>query len=1820
MIFRGQNYLSNAIRRVGSDVAGLSRLQQLQMTKGQAQLAAERIRTAKLAAQREVDSLKAGGKARLALERTMANNATSIQRSELRRRDAIQNAWNARRATQDMVPYRQSVTRRAAIEQAWQARNKVIQTQGYLAMQESELARLRAAKKSTAAIREGIAASQQRLSTDQEAYNQARRNMSEVERGYAAQEAAANRAYTRRRARVGIETGQLGAQKLGQQQLLAQEADMERRVKAGEQSVLNYTRAWEMANIRVAQADAMLRAQRFIGIQNAARQVEHLSRFMQMLGVISAATFGFMAKSAADFNTQATVAATQSTTIGHNTVAQVQANAAKIGDAIQKMLLAGRTIAKPEELQRSIYDIFSGVTLKGGQQAQLRQGVNLLKEFNRVVTANAGLVDLNEVTQAGITIMNDFGVSAGNVRDKLNYMQASVRFGRMTMREFLSTFNQAAPAAKAAGYSFESMADAITFLSRKFPSIRMAATGYARLVEVFSRGRTAFKEHGIAVTDATGRLLPLEQIVQNLTKVYPGLTKGTQDWATVLKEITGTQATIQARRVGVFFAQDQRGYHNLSKQVRGDNNELTKSLEAVQKSTGVTWAEFVNQLRAVILEVGAGAIPAFQKFGKYIADAIKWFSNLSPHTKRLIGYIGGLVSVLVLLGSTLTAVVGGIIAMGAGVAIWRTLNRSMKPVLRDTEFLAVAQDRVTKSSLRMRMAGEAGFIAPGASLALGLTAAIPLIIAYHSQLTSLLRDMGGWRQLVILFSAAILAIKMGPLIQGFMGMSIAARGLMGAAGLLGLVAVMTNFAGSAELARKGLDAWFSGWAGWVGGLAVATTAVYKLRAAIIELEVISKVQMAFTALKATVASMAASFTLARNASIAVGETRAVAAGTGAMVAARTAATGLGVGVAGLGAAIGSLVPALAVGGALIGGLYLWKRHLDAVHDAQKRVAEQEAFIERVVSGSKLLDIFGRAGGRTEDQTRAQIAYNQAFSDLQGILRNVNASQLRALLLTGADLTKYLRPDAKIDDLRTQILNLADAERALHRANVQLNASLRAGTGLSQLTNQNQRVAGLRNTLRSLQQIYKNLPRIAFGSESTMPINKLPGMNLSDQQKTLLRNLGIDNANELKSAVNRYIKLVDVALAQLDTTNQRFHNKVTGYVRSLMQLRMLPTASSRVINGLANWIQRLGHLPTVKEIRVALNAMLFLQNPANIPVQFAQKARQIIALITSGQAKRLTKKQIDFLLKFVFRVDPKSDKGAQLQAIIQGWMKAAVDSIPPDLAKALGPGSVLGQWQDYLTNQAKQTSDAAKKAAKATPPPRTTHTPTITQAAKDQRELAQIQRQTAELGRLYQKASHSKQGADWLAFNRKLETYEKQHKGAMLDVFQQLLNDQESAEKKSQRKRLDAAKKAARERLKAEKDAQKEITQAAQTLQQQYQSMYQQNQQSFGTIFQGPFVTGAHFQERMQWGHKLTGQDLLQDLKAQVFQFRQWRNLLRRLRRSGIPFALYQQIVAAGPGSINEVRALLSLSPAELRQYYQVFDRGQKMIQQATQADMKIQLRQYRHYGRQIALAIIQGLRDEQTPMLNYFKNLIKEMFPGLAAKAGGRASTTTRGTAGRSRTDAAGRVPRTPPRTPRTRINPTPDRRLQGATTRAASTVRVVQNNRTVQNTVTQTRTIKQNNVREIIRTINRAEREIIRTFLRVERERHTIHQNTRTVERTTTMNRVRNVERNLMRNVARHTERTYMVNTVRTVTRHERILAHMPLPLPVRIVGGYNPVNVNSTVPHTVRSLIHTVQSNTADRSPSSEEHFHVHLETKPVDQSTAMNKARLFYRTFYR
>ena len=323
--------------------------------------------------------------------------------------------------------------------------------------------------------------------------------------------------------------------------------------------------------------------------------------------------------------------------------------------------------ASSKEMADSFYQIFSGTNIQN-----VKQAADYVKLFNEA--AVGGGATLDEMTQAGISIRNVFGIGMHgefkNMTEALNVFFSAVRYGRMTASQFSQALGYIAPVAKDVHLSFKNVAEDMAFFTRQTGGkmTRQDAQGLTRLIQLLSRQDvvSGLAQKGIPVFDKlTGRMRPVVEIMK---QIHDQLKLTPQETVNFFKNISaagsgkqGITGTVQAIRIFSQAQAQSKAYQDVVRSVRGDTDEFAKSYRQMAKTPGVKWAVLTNQIRVLALTIRCEAIPAFIRLGAPILKILKWFNSLSEGTKHQIATWGVFGSAALILGGTII-ILGGAIA------------------------------------------------------------------------------------------------------------------------------------------------------------------------------------------------------------------------------------------------------------------------------------------------------------------------------------------------------------------------------------------------------------------------------------------------------------------------------------------------------------------------------------------------------------------------------------------------------------------------------------------------------------------------------------------------------------------------------------------------------------------------------------------------------------------------------------------------------------------------------------------------------------------------------------------------------------------------------------------------------------------------------------------------------------------------------------------------------------------------------------------------------------------------------------------------------
>lgn len=344
-----------------------------------------------------------------------------------------------------------------------------------------------------------------------------------------------------------------------------------------------------------------------------------VGRGLQLRGLIAGAGLAAAAQQAATFSSAVTKAATQAA--DSETVQKVGQNTVKLQEQILDLM--SQFPGSAQQQADAAYDIFSAMNVP------LQKGVGLLKLFNMV--AVAGATDIETATNAMITVFNTFG---GTFEQNMKAVETSfgiIHYGRLEFDQFEKMLASVVPAAKGAGMSLEDVAGAMAFLTTRMGA-GFATTGLSRMLEVIARPdfRKGAKKLGLEFEDMNRQLKPFPELIKELARLPMAKAKGTiGQLIPVVTSIgrgggRGVESNVMARRALVALVSDEKQYQQIQKLTLAATGEFEKRYVAMIGSAGVKWEKFKATLQAVVITVGAAALPWLEKLGHVVSRGIDW--------------------------------------------------------------------------------------------------------------------------------------------------------------------------------------------------------------------------------------------------------------------------------------------------------------------------------------------------------------------------------------------------------------------------------------------------------------------------------------------------------------------------------------------------------------------------------------------------------------------------------------------------------------------------------------------------------------------------------------------------------------------------------------------------------------------------------------------------------------------------------------------------------------------------------------------------------------------------------------------------------------------------------------------------------------------------------------------------------------------------------------------------------------------------------------------------------------------------------------------
>ncbi|MCQ2317971.1 MAG: phage tail tape measure protein [Bacteroidales bacterium] len=322
----------------------------------------------------------------------------------------------------------------------------------------------------------------------------------------------------------------------------------------------------------------------------------------------------------------------------------------KLSELSDNLLDIGRRNVAPLQ---EVPDAFNKI-ISAGLNAE--QSLKALEPTLRA--SKAGFVDVATVARAGVNVMNSSGRDINTVYDVLF---ATLNKGAAEMGDIASYLPKVVPVAKNAGFALEETAGAFAFLTAQGQKAEAATTllegAFRALADPAKVSK--FKELGISLYDSKGKMLPLVNIIEQLSNRLNGLNDSAK--AQALASLGLDQMASSAFAV---MTQDTEKLKGIIDATTNSQGALNRAYQDSLTSTD-GWKIALNNVHYIMIRIGQAFLPIIRKVGEWAAAFTSW---LIPAISKVKGFISEWYPVIIGIAGAWAVVHGQLIATTVATA------------------------------------------------------------------------------------------------------------------------------------------------------------------------------------------------------------------------------------------------------------------------------------------------------------------------------------------------------------------------------------------------------------------------------------------------------------------------------------------------------------------------------------------------------------------------------------------------------------------------------------------------------------------------------------------------------------------------------------------------------------------------------------------------------------------------------------------------------------------------------------------------------------------------------------------------------------------------------------------------------------------------------------------------------------------------------------------------------------------------------------------------------------------------------------------------
>jgi len=280
--------------------------------------------------------------------------------------------------------------------------------------------------------------------------------------------------------------------------------------------------------------------------------------------------------------------------------------------------LSKLTIKLGQDTQYSsqqVADAMTKLASSGFSAVQIMQGLPGVLSL-----AASGQLELASAAEIAAAIMGGFGLQASEIGRVADILAKSASSSATTVEELGFAFKYVGPVAKAAGLTLNETAAALQVLANAGIRGEKAGTAIRNMIsDLLNPSKEAaelMQRLGVHVTDVSGKMLPLADIIDQFKKAQIGVADAFTIWGQ------------RASDVLPLLAAGGDKIRNLTKELQNAEGAAKQMSDTMRRGLGGAQEEFFGSLETLGIAIGKVLAPALEQLYRTGIQVLNWVTDM----------------------------------------------------------------------------------------------------------------------------------------------------------------------------------------------------------------------------------------------------------------------------------------------------------------------------------------------------------------------------------------------------------------------------------------------------------------------------------------------------------------------------------------------------------------------------------------------------------------------------------------------------------------------------------------------------------------------------------------------------------------------------------------------------------------------------------------------------------------------------------------------------------------------------------------------------------------------------------------------------------------------------------------------------------------------------------------------------------------------------------------------------------------------------------------------------------------------------------------